>query len=414
MSIDAMQEISAGKDQERQLTLLKATLEASADGLFVASPDARIITYNRRFLEIWNITDEDIKASNGTMPVQLFEQLSDFENFLAGIAEMNEHPNREFTGVISFKDGRIIESDARPLWVEGELVGRVFSLRDVTERKRSEAKIHSEIMFSETLVDSLPGIFYMVDQTGQLKRWNKNYQALFGLSAEELVGLSGLDRIAPEDRNLVAVKMQEAFEQGLSSQEANLIVASGERVPYYLTGRRISIDGVPFLLGVGIDISERKQAEAERVQLQEEIIAAQEATLRELSTPLIPFSNDVVVMPLIGTVDSQRAQLVLETLLEGIASSRASVAILDITGVAVVDTQVANALLRAAQAVKLLGAQVVLTGIRPEVAQTLVGLGIDLGGIVTRGTLQSGIAFALDHTTSERWAVLNGKIGRSE
>ena len=86
----------------------------------------------------------------------------------------------------------------------------------------------------------------------------------------------------------------------------------------------------------------------------------------------------------------------LETLLEGVAVSRASTAILDITGVPVVDTQVANALLRAAQAVKLLGAQVVLTGIRPEVAQTLVGLGADLSGIVTRATLQSGIAYGMD------------------
>jgi anti-anti-sigma regulatory factor len=85
---------------------------------------------------------------------------------------------------------------------------------------------------------------------------------------------------------------------------------------------------------------------------------------------------------------------VLETLLQGIASSGAQVAILDITGVPVVDTQVANALIHAAQAVKLLGAQVVLTGIRPEVAQTLVGLGADLGGIITRSSLQSGIAYA--------------------
>jgi anti-anti-sigma factor len=100
-------------------------------------------------------------------------------------------------------------------------------------------------------------------------------------------------------------------------------------------------------------------------------------------------------MPLIGAIDSSRAQQVIETLLAGVAASRATTAILDITGVQVVDTQAANALLRAAQAVKLLGAQVVLTGIRPEIAQTLVGLGLDLGGITTRATLQSGIAFAL-------------------
>ena len=100
-------------------------------------------------------------------------------------------------------------------------------------------------------------------------------------------------------------------------------------------------------------------------------------------------------MPLIGTVDAQRAQRVLEVLLDGIARNGAHTAILDVTGVLVVDTMGANHLIRAAQAVGLLGAQVVLTGIRSEVAQTLLGLGADLSGIVTKGTLQNGIAFAM-------------------
>jgi anti-anti-sigma regulatory factor len=131
------------------------------------------------------------------------------------------------------------------------------------------------------------------------------------------------------------------------------------------------------------------------MQLQEEIIRSQEAALRELSTPLIPIADEVVVMPLVGSLDSRRAQQVIETLLVGVAELRAQVAIVDITGVPVVDTQVANALVQAAQSVRLLGAEVVLTGIRPEVAQTLVGLGTDLQTIITRATLQSGIAFAL-------------------
>ena len=144
------------------------------------------------------------------------------------------------------------------------------------------------------------------------------------------------------------------------------------------------------------DITERKQAEETLRQAvaQEETIRVQQAMLAELSTPLIPINEQVMVMPLIGAVDSKRAQQVLETLLQGIAGSGARIAILDITGVPVVDTQVANALIHAAQAVKLLGAQMVLTGIRPEVAQTLVGLGAELGGIVTRSSLQSGIAYA--------------------
>ena len=143
------------------------------------------------------------------------------------------------------------------------------------------------------------------------------------------------------------------------------------------------------------DATEPIRCEQERAALQEQSIAAQQATLNELSTPIIPLTDDVVVMPLIGAIDSNRAQQIIEALLTGVAASRATTAILDITGVQVVDTQVANALLRAAQAVKLLGARVILTGIRPEIAQTLVGLGLDMSGITTRATLQSGIAFAL-------------------
>jgi rsbT co-antagonist protein RsbR len=145
-----------------------------------------------------------------------------------------------------------------------------------------------------------------------------------------------------------------------------------------------------------VDVTERKRAEEALRQsiALEETILAQNAVLAELSTPLIPISDQIVAMPLIGSVDSRRAQQVIETLLQGIATTGAQIAILDITGVPVVDTQVADALIRAAQAVKLLGAQVVLTGIRPEVAQTLVGLGADLRGIVTRSSLQSGIAYA--------------------
>jgi rsbT co-antagonist protein RsbR len=144
------------------------------------------------------------------------------------------------------------------------------------------------------------------------------------------------------------------------------------------------------------DITDRKLAEAAQrlVAEQQEIIRSQQESLLELSTPFIPITEQVMVMPLIGAIVSRRAQQVLESLLHGVASSRARMAILDITGVPVVDTQVANVLIQAAQSVRLLGAEVVLTGIRPEVAQTLVGLGVDLGAITTMSNLQRGIAYA--------------------
>lgn len=143
------------------------------------------------------------------------------------------------------------------------------------------------------------------------------------------------------------------------------------------------------------DLAALRAAEREREALQHELIEAQQAALRELGTPLFPVAEGVVVMPLIGAIDSNRAQQILEGLLEGVARQRAAMAIIDITGVKVVDTQVAGALLRAAQAVRLLGAEVVLTGISPEVAQTLVQIGADMSALTTRGSLQSGMAYAL-------------------
>jgi rsbT co-antagonist protein RsbR len=110
-------------------------------------------------------------------------------------------------------------------------------------------------------------------------------------------------------------------------------------------------------------------------------------------------NESTLVMPLIGAVDSRRVQQMMGVLLTGVAESSATSVILDITGVPVVDSQVADAFFRAAQAVKLLGAQVILTGIRPEVAQTLVGLGVELHNLITRSRLQDGIAYALRNSS---------------
>ncbi len=144
------------------------------------------------------------------------------------------------------------------------------------------------------------------------------------------------------------------------------------------------------------DITEQKQVlEAQRHMLeQQSIINSQQEALADISTPLIPITDSVVIMPLIGAVDTRRAQQMMETLLHGISELHTRFAILDITGVPIVDTQVAHVLIQAAQSVRLLGGQVILTGIRPEVAQTLVGLGVNLNDLIVRGNLQSGVAYA--------------------
>ena len=127
-----------------------------------------------------------------------------------------------------------------------------------------------------------------------------------------------------------------------------------------------------------------------------EVIDRQRQQLLELSTPVIKLWDGVVAVPLIGTLDSARTQVVMETLLQAIVDQNAGVAILDITGVPMVDTLVAQYLLKTAMAVRLMGAECVISGIRPTIAQTIVQLGIDLGDITTRATLADALAWALE------------------
>jgi ribose transport system substrate-binding protein len=129
-------------------------------------------------------------------------------------------------------------------------------------------------------------------------------------------------------------------------------------------------------------------------RLQEETIAMQYSIIQELSTPIIPISSEIIVMPLIGTIDSHRAQGIMSVMLQAIERSSVKVVMMDITGVHILDTSVANHLLQSAQAARLLGVQVILVGIKPEVAHTIVQLGIDLSSIITQGTLQLGIEYA--------------------
>lgn len=140
---------------------------------------------------------------------------------------------------------------------------------------------------------------------------------------------------------------------------------------------------------------ERNVLEQKVEERTRELQALQEARVRELSTPLIRLTSRVLLMPLVGQMDDQRARQVMETLLEGIAVHQAEVAILDITGVATVDSQVASGLVQTARAAALLGTQVVLSGISPVIARTLVHLGVDTGCMQTCTSLEGAVVDAL-------------------
>lgn len=124
-------------------------------------------------------------------------------------------------------------------------------------------------------------------------------------------------------------------------------------------------------------------------------VQLQKMALQELSASLIPMFDKISVMPLVGTIDTERAKLIMENLLHGVVKHRAEVVLLDITGVPVVDTMVAHHIIQAADAVRLVGAKCMLVGIRPEIAQTIVALGINLNDFTTTSTMQRGVEKAL-------------------
>ncbi|NTW03030.1 MAG: PAS domain S-box protein [Oscillochloris sp.] len=266
-----------------------------------------------------------------------------------------------------------------------------FGLNTLSEELAASTVSRSDM---DRIFESMLDALVVANEDGTIHTVNRATTRLFGHPRETLIGKQiNVLFVDAHDAELIAARI--AQEGAAQRVEATCRTASGSvSVSISASALDGGNHGTVYILR---DITERKRTEETLRQniAQEETIRAQAAALAELSTPLIPISDAVVVMPLVGGMDSRRAQQVLETLLEGIATNGAEVAILDITGVPLVDTHIANTLIHAAQAVRLLGAQVMLTGIRPEVAQTLVGLGIDLRGIVTHSTLQNGIAAVL-------------------
>jgi rsbT co-antagonist protein RsbR len=133
-------------------------------------------------------------------------------------------------------------------------------------------------------------------------------------------------------------------------------------------------------------------------QRRDDVIARQQREMLEPSTPVVQLSDGILALPLIGTLDSERTQVVMESLLEKIVETGAGIAIIDITGVPTVDTLVAQHLLKTVAAARLMGAECIISGIRPQIAQTIVHLGVDLEDVVTKATLADAFSVALSRT----------------
>ncbi len=259
--------------------------------------------------------------------------------------------------------------------------------QDVTSARNLE-RAQQELRTFEAIVENTPGGVAVLAASGAYRYMNRAYRDLVGLGDAAPDTTSLAHHAGPPSDVRAALAAAQADRTWIGP--LTLYTTAGAEVPCQLAITRLGDAGQyahEFAILVR-DLRSMLAAERQRVELREQMV-------RELSTPLVPLADGVVAMPLIGTLDAGRAQQVLEKLLAGVARLRAHTAILDLTGVRSLDADAADALLRIAGATRLLGARVILTGIGPDVARTLVELQTDLTGITTRDTLQSGIADAL-------------------
>lgn len=263
----------------------------------------------------------------------------------------------------------------------------------VAERTRALREFRA---FAETA----PDVILLADLDGTVRYANPAFYALFGYSAgsDEAVGLPASQFIQQDDRAGIEDEVAAAL-KATGSHRGNVTLIRRD-------GSHLLADVIAFVVQddegestarayIIRDITAEQQRQQEQTRLREDLITVQQRLIEELSTPIIPVTGDILVVPLVGSIDSPRAHRIIESLLAGIEDYQAQIVILDITGVPQVDSEVANYLMQTALAARLLGTEAILVGITPQVAQAFVNLDVELTGIVTRGNLQSGIEYAL-------------------
>ncbi len=267
------QDITERKQAERAVkeseSRLRSIVDNIHDALYVDDANGRVVFANDQFLSLFGVEREQLPhldLEDYIAPEWRATVRDRHERRLRGEAVSNQF---EYEGV---------RQDGRRLWLEsmvvpllddtGRVVGTQAADRDISERKRAEEAILKEKAFSEAMLDSLPGIFYLIDQTGRLLRWNHSFETVSGYSAEEIAAMGPLDFFTGEDRALIEESLGKVFETGAADAEAALTAKDGRRTPYYLTGIRIVVDGALCCIGTGVDVTARKRLEAELQQAQ--------------------------------------------------------------------------------------------------------------------------------------------------
>jgi PAS domain S-box-containing protein len=268
---------------------------------------------------------------------------------------------------------------------DGKLTGFVKVTRDISKRRSADEMFRG-------LLESAPDAMVIVGSDGRIVLVNRQTEQLFGSGRDELIGREVETLIPPRFRQRhPGHRAAFAADPRPRPMGADLELLGmrrdGSEFPVEISLSPVQADEGMLVVAAIRDVTERRAQELRLERQRDEIL--------ELSTPVIQVWDKVLALPIIGTLDSGRAARLTEGLLEKIAESQAEVIILDISGVPTIDTQVAQHLLKTVQAATLMGAASIMSGVRPETAQAMVHLGIDMGQLRSRSTLRDALQLAM-------------------
>jgi len=309
-------------------------------------------------------------------------------------------------------EGAYVECDVRPVHdAAGRLCGAVGVFRDIGERKRwkaaqeEHARLDAQRLAAEkeklemarllrTLLDHLDVVVWSMDEKGTFTFQDGHGLANTGLKGGQLVGQNLFE--------LYPAHLTEGPRQALSGTAVHDVTyeeaVTWENWSVPVAGPDGKITGA---IGMSLNVTEVQKAKSE-LENKLALVERQQDVIRNLETPVIQVWDHVLTLPMVGIVDSRRAARVTDDLLEAVTRTQARYAVLDLTGVDIVDTSTAAHIINIITAVRLLGAEGIITGIRPNVAQTMVSLGLDLTRVITLATLRDGLAFAMRQLDKEK------------
>ncbi|MEA2174867.1 MAG: hypothetical protein QOD00_2459 [Blastocatellia bacterium] len=296
--------------------------------------------------------------------------------------------------VFTRKDGTMfpVAYTSAPIKMDGEIVGAVLSFRDITERKRAQAALQQSEQLYRFLAEAIPQQVWTARPDGTLDYVNQRVLDYFDRTEEQILGWGWQEMVHPDDLQNCNERWTRSLKTGeIYSIEFRLRRASDESYRWHLGRALPMLDSggqITRWFGTNTDIEEQKSLEERLAELSRQ----REQMLEEVSTPVVPVWRGVLALPLIGSLDSLRMQRATEAALSAVTRMGANAIIIDITGARIVDSHAVANLGNLVLALKLIGAETIVTGVGAHASQTLVRLGVDLTGMRTSRTFAEALA----------------------